>query len=136
MYIQSLQISFLSKLRIFIFVSRIWIFRLVRRIIPAKNLGDKQGKGIFQTLWFIIVSCPFIRNQIVPNWFCFLDRKEKLQLKNDNYYKRDVAIIKLKKKFKDTIPICVKKHTKIEAELLHNKEPLYMSGQLKQLPVF
>ena len=47
-----------------------------------------------------------------------------------------MAIIKLKKKFKDTVPICVKKHTKIEAELLHNKEPLYMSGQLKQLPVF
>ena len=45
-------------------------------------------------------------------------------------------IIKLKKKFKDTVPICVKKHTKIEAELLHNKEPLYMSGQLEQLPVF
>ena len=68
--------------------------------------------------------------------FCYLDKQEKLKLKTKNYYKRDVVIIKLKKKFKDTVPICVKKHTKIEAELLHNKEPIYMSGQLEQLPVF
>ena len=126
-YILSLHIFFFKQ-GIFNFESRIWIFRLVRRIKPAKNLADKQDKGMLDKSRFITVSCSFIRYQIVGNWFCFLDRKEKLQLKNDNYYKRDVVIITLKKKFKDIVPICVKKHTKIEAELLHNKEPLYMSG--------
>ena len=73
---------------------------------------------------------------VLIDFVIYLDRKEKLKVTTDNFYQRDVAIIKLKNPFKDTVPICVKKHTKIEADMLKNKKTLYMSGQFEQLPVF
>ena len=64
--------------------------------------------------------------------FCNSDKAKTKKAKktgNENFYKRDVAPISLKKPFKDVVPICVKKFEKIEMEALANKQKLYMAGK-------